>query len=233
MKQCLEIAGISLQVIAGFIFIFSEAFKRQANLIGNLLRRWLGILGGEPRGNWKSSLVIAASILPLWIAITLIIYSFYGEGETVGLSGIGGAAFFLLMASAIYIYFVRLSRKLLLKCKLLEPRISTDESFQILLSQVVLLALSGIFLSPFVHVANVYSDSSQNSIQQAGMLLYTLVVFIGAFPIFLISFSYLGVLILRRCFNLLKDMPSWAFLSLVLALWTIGGAFLIAKACWS
>lgn len=230
MDNLWEIAGISLQLLAGFLFILKQVSGALTARIGRLLTKYLGILSGDPKKRWKKSLVAGVISLPLVIA-GIFVYGVVYSGEVVTWSAIGGAALYLLFGYYFYLFSLSGVRRLLGKWKSVERKVGTDYSRTMLVSHASLFVLSILLLSLFAYAYDMFLDSSKNFIWQFFMLLYFFAVMLAAWPVFLVSSAYLAVLALQNSLCFLQGMPSRKFWAFLLVLWTLGCIFLLINAC--
>lgn len=206
----MQVAGIILQLIAGFSFIFVQDFPKRAENIRQRLRSYRDTIAGDPRNRRIFNFIISLVVLSLSFLFIFI----YGTSELTTWEIVGTLVFYLIISVVFgynaHFYFLRL----LSKGKF-------NESINNFLLLLVSAALITIWLFNIGHLA-----SNQNLIIQAFTLLILLISIFAIFPVSLTSLAYLlvtGMLNIHR-------IPKWIGWTFMLTTWTTGGIFLAITA---
>ena len=227
------IAGVSLQLLAGIIFglthILSEDRFQSAN---ERLRRFL--LFPSKGQHRLRILFFGALIIPIASLIAIYLLAKPADGQWYEI--VGGVLLGSLMAAVFYLSLLRGFARLISKAK--DPKSLPDDVYfrTLLFSNLILIPVFGglAWLSYWGNSA--LSIANIGNVPEAVILLSRLLlVFIFVFSILsacmLVVFVVLASIIKLVISRMARaDRPLWI---MVLSLYVLGGAFLIASACQS
>jgi len=234
MDNAWEIAGISLQIAAGLVFILDQVAHKFSASVEGWFEKVLDFLSGQGKRRWRIFILTSIFALP---AILIII--FVGTNNEITWSAIGGLLFFTLLGFDLYAIALsqfggRFTRNDWNK----KIDVSLNERLRILInerkmlsSNVKLLIITSVCLVVFYLVLfYLYPYSNQNLILQ--FLLLAIIGFISLVlvPIFLFSLAFVIVEGLLHLIPLLKKIDSKYYWIAILVTWLTGGAFLLVNA---
>lgn len=226
------IAGISLQLLAGIIFGLTHILPKDRFQHANeRLRRFL--LFSSRRKYQLGVPLLGAMIIPAASLIVIYILEASNTSRvTQWYETVGGVLLGSLMAATLYLFLLRKFAQLLSKTRDLK-KLSDDVYFRTLLfSNLTLIpVLAGLTWLSFWGVSSL-SGANVGSVLEAVVLLPTiLLVFLGAVSV-LAAYISLVFVLLTAIIKLVSIMAKadeilWI---IVLSLYVLGGAFLIASA---
>lgn len=230
------IAGISLQLLAGIIFglthILSEDRFDTAN---EDLRRFL-LFPSKGRHRLRI-LIFGALIIPL-ASVLIATYLLEGPAALTGVQWfevVGGGLLASLMAGVIYLSLLRRFAQLISKTK--DPRNLPDDAYfrALLFGNLILIPVLGGFGWLSLWRGSALATANIGDIPAAVILIPVIpLVLLGGLSILSACISVVFV-VLAGIMELLSMMarPRMILWIMVLSIYVLGGAFLIARACQS
>jgi len=230
------IAGISLQLVAGIIFGLTHILsKSRFDTANEALRRFL--LFPSKGKHRLRILIFGALIIPL-ASLLIATYLLEGPAALTGvqwLEAVGGGLLASLMAGIIYLSLLRRFAQLMSKTK--DPRSLPDDAYfrTLLFGNLILIPVLGGFGWLSLWGSSALSTANIGDIPAAVILIpVILLVLLGGLLILSACISVVFV-VLAGIMELLSMMarPRRLLWIVVLSVFVLGGAFLIASACQS
>jgi len=228
------IAGIGLQLLAGIMFglphILSEDRFQDAN---ERLRRLL-LFPSKGRQRLRI-LLFGALIIPL-ASLLIAAYLLEGSGaltETRWFEVVGGGLIGSLMAGVLYLSLLRRFAQFISKTK--DPKSLPDEAYfrTLLFGNLILIPVLGGLGWLSIWGGSVLSTAQIANVPGAVILIPTiLLIFFGSLSVLSACISVVFVMLagIIRLMSLMAR-PARILWIIVLSLYVLGGAFLIASAC--
>ena len=223
MNNGLEIAGISLQLFAGLLVVLKDIFPTWLSERGKSLREWLSKRAFAPGQVVRYSLLVALGTIILWLILT---YAISQSGQHIWESVLG-TVFAMAFIGGIYLNALLYMGKLLMKWK---PRKYLARRQTISVSNMVLFIISIVLLGSVVGVGQLYSGSSQNTLEKVFAFLYIIPIAAVGSCLLVPSFIYLVAYVSLKLPQQLSNMRTRIFWGVVLTLWLIGGFLLLTNA---
>lgn len=229
------IAGISLQLLAGIIFglthILPECRFKSAN---EKLKRFLLFTS---RGRYKIRVPLYGALaVP---AASIIAMFFVGDsnvwGDAQWYEAVGGVLIGSLMAATFYLLLLRKTAQLISRTRELRE-LSDDAYFRALLYSNLILILVLALFSWLIYLGYswLFSVITGTVMQLIILTPVLFLIFLGVLSILAVYISLVFVLLAVAVKLLSKMAEAGKILwMIVLSLYVLGGAFLIASACQS
>jgi len=228
------IAGISLQLIAGFILGLQHIIsKDRFDNANEGLRRFL--LFPSKGKHRLRILIFGALIIPL-AAVLIAIYLLEGPSAPTTLKWfeiVGGGLAVSLIVGALYLSLLKRLAQLLSKTK--EPNDLPDDVYfrTLLFGNLILIpVLGGLGWLSIWGISALSTANIENVLEVVILIPTILLAFLGAFLVLSACISVVFV-VLAGIIKLVSMMarPRRILWIMVLSLYVLGGAFLIASAC--
>lgn len=230
------IAGVSLQLLAGIIFglthILSEGRFQSAN---EGLRRFLLF---PSKGKHRLRILLFGALIIPVASVLIATYILEGAAALTDMQWfeiIGGGLFASLMAGIFYLSLLRRFAQLISKTK--DPKSLPDDAYfrTLLFGNLILIpVLSGLgWLS--IWGSSALSTANIGNVSEVVILIPAiLLVFLGALSVLSACISVVFV-VLAGIIKLVSMMarPARILWIMVLSIYVLGGALLIASACQS
>jgi hypothetical protein len=228
MTNFWEIAGISLQILAGLFLILDQI---ATNFLGNIAR-WIkdkiAVLSAQPERRRSVLIIIALISLPT-IILLLVLSTARNE---ITWSAIGGLVIWSIVGYDVYLYSLGACGKRLIKGSYRDGLRALVSQGKLLPYNIGLFAVSVVWIVVFYLVYGyIFMHSSQSLVQQSLMAAYLFLSFLSFFPVALLSFAYLIGESIIGITLLLRRITHTQFWVAVLVVWLTGGAFLLVNAC--
>jgi len=229
MINWMEVIGISLQLLAGLIFILDQIARNFSTSIGKWARSVITFATEKATRRWR--IVTLLSIVALPVIVIIITLTTFGTNEEITWTAIGGVLIFTLIGFNSYGLLLTLVGKRTLRGDIAKHIKSLIEDRKLVSVNVILLVISCIALAGFVYVVSYMQPKTDNIVLQ---ILQVVLIFINALvflPTLLFSLLFL---ILEGVFHLIHRMvdvkhPEYYWI-VIAVLWVAGGGFLLANA---
>ncbi len=226
------ITGISLQLVAGIIFGLTHILEKARFEGAN--EKLKGFLLFSSRSKYRLRVpLFGALIIPAASLIAIFILAdSNASSDAQWYETVGGVLLGSLMAATLYLFLLRGFARLLSKTKDFN-NLSTDVYFRTLFfSNLILIpVLAGLTWLSFWGVSSLFGANTESVLEAIVLFPAILFVFLGASSLLAAYISLLFVLLATtmKLVSLMAraDRILWM---IVLSLYIIGGAFLIASA---
>lgn len=226
MMNWMEITGISLQILAGLVFILDHI----AHKFSTSIERWIGsvitFITGKSQRRWRIIILFSFIALPvIIIALTTL-----GTNEEITWTTIGGVLIFTVIGFDAYALLLILVGKRTLRGDIAQHINSLIEDGKIVSVNVIILVISVILLSGICFIVGYVQPKIDNIVLQtllAAPLFVSLFVF---FPALLFSLFFLFSEGLMRFIYFMGKVRSAYYWIAIVVLWVTGGGFLLANA---
>jgi hypothetical protein len=230
MTNFWEIAGISLQLLAGLFLILDQIAKDRLQAILVWIRDTIAVLSAQPTRRRRILIIIALISLPTVILPVGLVTDWSG----ITWSTIGGLAIWSLLGYDFYLYSLGACGKRLIKGKVSykDGLRAAVEQGKLLRYNIVIFTISVLWIVVLGLIYGyVFMNSSQNLAQQSLMAAYIFLSFLSFVPVALMSSIYLIGEFIMGTTRLLSYITRTQFWFAVLVIWLTGGAFLLVNAC--
>ncbi|NQT31415.1 MAG: hypothetical protein HQ588_03695 [Deltaproteobacteria bacterium] len=223
MNNAWEIAGISLQILAGFVFILDQVAHKFSASIEGWVEKVLSFLSGQGKRRWRIIILTSIFAVPAILIIILL-----GTNDEINWPAIGGILFFTILGFDLYAIALsqfggRFTRKDWNK----KLNVSINERIRVLIneqrivsSNVRLLIFTSVFILIFYIVPIFLNSYSSPDVIQPWLLSVSIIFnSLVSIPIFLFSLAFVSVEVLLRLIHLLGKIRSIYYWIAILVIW--------------
>ena len=226
MTNWMEITGISLQFLAGLIFILDQVARKFSTSIG----KWAGIIitfaTAKTTRRWRIVVLLSLVALPvIFITLTAL-----GTNEEITWTTIGGVLIFTLIGFDSYGLLMILVGKRTLRGDIAKHIKSLIEDGKLVSVNVILLVISCIVLSGFTYLVGYVLPKPDNIALLILLVVPILISVLVFLPTLLFSMLFL---VLEGVFRLIHRMgnvkhPEYYWIAIAV-FWIAGGGLLLAN----
>jgi hypothetical protein len=222
----MEITGISLQILAGLVFILDQI----AHKFSTSIEKWVGgavtFVTGKTKRRWRIVILFSLVALPvIFIALAKL-----GTNEEITWATIVGILIFTVIGFDSYALLLIIVGKRTLRGNITQHINSLIEDGKLVSVNVIVLVISCILLAGISIIMVYVQPKIDNIVLQtllAAPLLMGLFIFLPA--VFFSLFFLLSEGFIRFIYSMGKIRPAYYWIA-ILILWVAGGGFLLANA---
>ena len=226
MTNWMEITGISLQILAGLVFILDEV----AHKFSTSIEKWAGsvitFITGKTKRRWRLFILLCLVALPV-IIIALIKL---GTNEEITLATIFGVLVFTAFGFETYALVLIVVGKGTLRGNIAKHIDSLIEDGKLLSVNRIAWVISFVLLLGIYVIVSYVQPKIDNTVPQT---LLAVPLFIGSFifvpALFFSSLFLFSEGLIRFIYLMGKARPAYYWIA-ILVLWVAGGGFLLANA---
>ena len=226
MTNWMEIAGISLQILAGLVFILDQI----AHKFSTSIERWIGsvitFITGKGKRRWRILILFSLVALPvIIIALTKL-----GTNEEITWATIGGVLVFTVLGFYTYALLLILVGKRTLRGDISQHINSLIQDEKIISVNVKVFAISCVVIAAISFIIGYIYPKPDNFVLEillSSILFSCTIVFL---PALFFSFLFLFAEGLLRFINIMRKVKSGYYWIAIVVLWVAGGGFLLANA---
>ncbi|MFC1954476.1 hypothetical protein ACFLVZ_01470 [Chloroflexota bacterium] len=226
MTNWLEIAGISLQIIAGFIFILDQIAVKFSTSIEKWTQKAITIMTRHDRRRWRMFILFSL------VAIPVILYSFikFGTNEEITWSTIGGAVIFSIIGFEVYALLLVIVGKKTLKGNIGHHIDSLIREGKIVKTNIILFIVSIILFWWIFYIIGKLSTLTDNNLLRIFIFSLSGFSILIMFPALFFSFLFLIPEGFTRFILWLAVINSSYIWVAIAVSWIVGGGLLLANA---
>jgi hypothetical protein len=227
MTNWMEIIGISLQLLAGLVFILDQIASNFSTSIGKWARSVITFATEKATRRWRIVVLFSVVALP----VIIIALMMWGAKEEITWATIGGVLIFTLIGYSSYGFFLALIGKRTLRGDIAKHINALIEDGKFVKVNFILWVISCIALAGFIYIVYYVQPKTMDIILQILLLVPIFIIAFVFLPTFLFSLLFLILEFVFRLIHRMANVKHTEYYWIAIAvLWVAGGGFLLANA---